>query len=235
MAFETLALRQRVLVNVNKLDTSTTFLGQKLSIPLFISPVGGYTGLAHPQGVLPVIRGAEAAGTTAVVASGVRPGFEAAAKAAQHPLITQLYITSDRKWLSDRLDRVRAAVYRALPRRYRGPQLLRAGRSRYLMTGLSSAAALLRHPAHQVEPRLGPESPGSGLREAPILLKGNRDGGRRGARSGSNRAAAVWIQPWRPAARPCEARWTLPEVVKAVGRQGRSWCWTAACCAAPTW
>jgi len=114
MAFETLALRQRVLVNVNNVDTSTTWLGQELSIPLFICPVGGYTGLAHPQGVLPVIRAAEAAGTTAVVASNARPGFAAAAKAARNPLITQLYITSDRKWLTDRLDRVKAAGYRAI-------------------------------------------------------------------------------------------------------------------------
>ena len=114
MAFETLALRQRVLVNVNNVDTGTTWLGQDLSIPLFICPVGGYTGLAHPQGVLPVVRAAEAAGTTAVVASNARPGFAAAAKAAKNPLITQLYITSDRKWLTDRLDRVRAAGYRAL-------------------------------------------------------------------------------------------------------------------------
>lgn len=114
MAFETLALRQRVLINVNKLDTSTTFLGQTLALPLFISPVGGYTGLANPQGVLPVIRAAESVGTLAVVASNVRPGFEAAAKAAKNPLISQLYITSDRRWLTDRLDRVKAAGYRAL-------------------------------------------------------------------------------------------------------------------------
>ena len=114
LAFETLALRQRVLVNVNQIDLSTTLLGQTLAFPLFISPVGGYTGLAHPQGVLPVIRAAESVGTVAVVASNVRPGFEAAAKASQHPFISQLYITSDRKWLTDRLDRVRKAGYRGL-------------------------------------------------------------------------------------------------------------------------
>ena len=114
LAFETLALRQRVLVNVNNIDTSTTFLGQTLAIPVFISPVGGYTGLAHPQGVVPVIRAAESVGTVAVVASNVRPGFEAAAKASQNPFINQLYITSDRKWLTDRLDRVRKAGYRGL-------------------------------------------------------------------------------------------------------------------------
>jgi isopentenyl diphosphate isomerase/L-lactate dehydrogenase-like FMN-dependent dehydrogenase len=114
LAFETLALRQRVLVNVNNIDTSTTFLNQTLGLPVFISPVGGYTGLAHPQGVLPVVRAAESVGTVAVVASNVRPGFEAAAKVSQNPFICQLYITSDRKWLMERLDRVRKAGYRGL-------------------------------------------------------------------------------------------------------------------------
>src|SRR5688572_2840307 len=114
MAFESLALRQRVLVNVESVDISTTLLGQKLELPVFISPVGGYTGQAHPQGIVAVVRGAEAAGTTAVCASNVRPGFAAAAKAAKHPLIYQLYITSDRKWVTERLDRVKAAGYRAL-------------------------------------------------------------------------------------------------------------------------
>jgi isopentenyl diphosphate isomerase/L-lactate dehydrogenase-like FMN-dependent dehydrogenase len=114
MAFETLALRQRVLVNVADVDISTTLLGQKLSMPVFVCPVGGYTGQAHAQGIVAVVRGAEAAGTTAICASNVRPGFVAAAKAAKHPLIYQLYITSDRKWVADRLDRVKAAGFRAL-------------------------------------------------------------------------------------------------------------------------
>ncbi len=114
LAFESRALRQRVLVNVNRIDIATTFLGQKLELPVFICPVGGYTGRAHPQGIVAVARAAEAAGTTAVVASNVRPGFEAAAKAVKQRLIHQLYITSDRKWVANRIDRIKALGYRAL-------------------------------------------------------------------------------------------------------------------------
>ncbi|HTE15244.1 MAG TPA: alpha-hydroxy-acid oxidizing protein, partial [Burkholderiales bacterium] len=80
MAYESLALRQRVLINVENVDIGTTFLGQKLEMPVFVCPVGGYTGQAHPQGIVAVVRGAEAAGTTAICASNVRPGFAAAAK-----------------------------------------------------------------------------------------------------------------------------------------------------------
>lgn len=114
LAYETRALRQRVLVNVSKIDIDTTFLGQKLELPVFICPVGGYTGQAHPQGIVTVARAAEAAGTTAVVASNVRPGFEAAAKAVKQNLVHQLYITSDRKWVANRLDRIKVLGYRAL-------------------------------------------------------------------------------------------------------------------------
>ena len=114
LAYESRALRQRVLVNVSKIDIDTTFLGQTLELPVFICPVGGYTGQAHPQGIVTVARAAEAAGTTAVVASNVRPGFEAAAKAVKQKLIHQLYITSDRKWVAERLDRIKALGYRAL-------------------------------------------------------------------------------------------------------------------------
>lgn len=114
LAYESLALRQRVLNNVEHIDIATTFLGQKLELPVFVCPVGGYTGMAHPQGIVTVVRGAEAAGTTAICASNVRPGFAAAAKAAKHPLIYQLYITSDRKWVGDRLDAIKALGFRAL-------------------------------------------------------------------------------------------------------------------------
>ena len=122
LAFESLALRQRVLVNVEHVDMSTTLLGQKLELPVFVSPVGGYTGQAHPQGIVAVVRGAEAAGTTAVCASNVRPGFQAAAKAAKHPLIYQLYITSDRKWVADSSTAESRWVPRAV--RHGGPQSL---------------------------------------------------------------------------------------------------------------
>jgi isopentenyl diphosphate isomerase/L-lactate dehydrogenase-like FMN-dependent dehydrogenase len=146
LAFEGLALRQRVLVNVNNIDTTTTFLGQTLAIPVFISPVGGYTGLAHPQGVVPVLRAAESVGTVAVVASNVRPGFEAAAKASQNPFINQLYITSDRKWLTDRLDRVRKAGYRGLA--VTVDRNFYARRERDLITGFERGGAS-DDPSHQ--------------------------------------------------------------------------------------
>jgi len=113
-ALDSLALRQRVLVDVRKIDITATLLGQKLSSPVFLAPVGGFVGFAHPQGVCNVTRAAVAHGTTAFVSTAALPGLEEAAAAVKEPLIFQLYVRADRKWVEDTLDRARAAGYRAL-------------------------------------------------------------------------------------------------------------------------
>jgi glycolate oxidase len=113
-ALDSLALRQRVLVDVTSIDTSTMFLGRKLSIPVFVAPVGGFVGMAHADGVVPAVKAAVAAGTTAFVSTAAKPSLEAAAAAVSEPLIFQLYVRADRKWVEDILDRAKAAGYRAL-------------------------------------------------------------------------------------------------------------------------
>jgi glycolate oxidase len=113
-ALDVLALRQRVLVDVSTIDTTTTLLGQKLSIPVFLAPVGAFLGLAHPEGAKTVARAAVARGTTAFISTAAKPGLEETAAAVGEPLIFQLYVRGDRTWVGDILDRARAAGYRAL-------------------------------------------------------------------------------------------------------------------------
>jgi len=113
-ALDSLALRQRVLVDVRQIDITTTLLGQKLSSPVFLAPVGGFVGFAHPEGACNVARAAVAHGTTAFISTAAKPGLEAAAEAVSEPLIFQLYVRADRKWVEDILDRAKAAGYRAL-------------------------------------------------------------------------------------------------------------------------
>ena len=113
-ALDALALRQRVLVDVSDIDTTTTLLGQKLAIPVFLAPVGAFVGLAHPEGANNVARAAVARGTTAFVSTAAKPGFEETAAAVSEPLIFQLYVRGDRAWVADVLDRARGAGYRAL-------------------------------------------------------------------------------------------------------------------------
>jgi glycolate oxidase len=113
-ALDSLALRQRVLVDVRKIDITTTLLGQKLTSPVFLAPVGGFVGFAHPLGAVNVARAAVAHGTTAFISTAAKPSLEAAAEAVDKPLIFQLYVRADRKWVEDILDRAKAAGYRAL-------------------------------------------------------------------------------------------------------------------------
>ncbi|MGW8183252.1 MAG: alpha-hydroxy acid oxidase [Burkholderiales bacterium] len=113
-ALDRLALRQRVLVDVREIDITTTLLGSTLASPVFLAPVGGFVGFAHPEGARNVARAAVAHGTTAFISTAAKPGLEAAAEAVKEPLIFQLYVRADRKWVEDILDRAKGAGYRAL-------------------------------------------------------------------------------------------------------------------------
>ena len=114
VALDSLTLRQRVLVDVADVDTTSTLLGQKIATPVFLAPVGGFLGMAHPEGAIPVARAAVARGTAAFISTAAKPSIEAAAQAVNEPLIFQLYVRSGREWIEETLDRARAAGYRAL-------------------------------------------------------------------------------------------------------------------------
>ncbi len=114
MALDCLALRQRVLVDVSKIDITTTLLGEKLKLPVFIAPVGNFLQIADPAGAVAVARGALAAGTTAFISTAAKPSIEEVAKSVDHPLLFQLYVRSDRAWMRGFLDRAKAAGYRAI-------------------------------------------------------------------------------------------------------------------------
>src|SRR4030066_2203693 len=74
-AFESWALRPRVLGNVSALDLSTTVLGTKVSLPVLIAPCGGHKR-AHPEGELATCRAAAACGTILAVSANSNISFE---------------------------------------------------------------------------------------------------------------------------------------------------------------
>lgn len=75
---DALALRQRVLVDVRKIDLGTTLLGQPLAFPVFPAPVGGFLSKVHAEGGPAVARAAVSRGTTAFIATAAKPSLEAA-------------------------------------------------------------------------------------------------------------------------------------------------------------
>lgn len=112
-AFESWALRPRVLTNVSALDLTTTVLGTKVSLPILIAPCGGHKK-AHPEGEFATYRAAAACGTIFVVSANASTGFEELAKAATGPLWLQLYVFRDRGMTKSWLSRAKEAGYEAI-------------------------------------------------------------------------------------------------------------------------
>ena len=110
---DSLAFRPRVLVDVSRIDASTTFLGHKLKIPVMLAPIGSLQALT-PEGGVAVARAAEAFGTVSFVSSVTQPSLEEIAAASQNPKIFQLYVQGDMKWVENLLARVKKAGYAAL-------------------------------------------------------------------------------------------------------------------------
>lgn len=114
MALDSLALRQRVLVDVRNIEMSASLLGRPMRMPVFIAPIGNYLQYADPLGAVAVARAAVARGVQCFVSTAARPGIEAVAKAVDQPLVFQLYVRGDRSWVGDILDRAKASGYGAL-------------------------------------------------------------------------------------------------------------------------
>jgi isopentenyl diphosphate isomerase/L-lactate dehydrogenase-like FMN-dependent dehydrogenase len=110
---DSLAFRPRVLVDVSKIDPSTTFLGHKLKIPVMLAPIGSLEAIT-PQGGVAVSKAAEEFGTINFVSSVTQPSLEEIAAAGGNPKIFQLYVQGDLKWIEILLDRVKKAGYAAL-------------------------------------------------------------------------------------------------------------------------
>ena len=113
LGLDCLAFRPRVLVDVSKIDTSTTFLGHKLKIPVMLAPIGSLQALT-PEGGATVARAAEEFGTVNFVSSVTQPALEETAAAGRNPKVFQLYVQGDLKWVEDILARVKKAGYQAL-------------------------------------------------------------------------------------------------------------------------
>ncbi len=102
-----LKLRQRVLVDVSKLQIGTSLFGQDLAMPVVLAPVG-LGGMYASRGEVQAARAAKAAGVPFCLSSvGVCPVAEVAT-AIEAPWF-QLYMSRDRGFMAELLARVRDA------------------------------------------------------------------------------------------------------------------------------
>ena len=111
--FERILLRQRVARNIESRTLATTMLGQPVSMPLALAPVG-LLGMQHPDGEIHAARAAHSAGVPFTLSTMSMCSLEDIAQATGAPFWFQLYTLRDEEFLENILDRARRAGVTAL-------------------------------------------------------------------------------------------------------------------------
>ncbi len=150
--FEAASLVPRVLRDVSRIDTSTSFLGSAARAPFGFAPVG-MARLAHPDGELAAVRAAARLGVPHVLSTMASSSLESVAEAAPDAdRWFQLYLWKDRAASETLVRRASALGYRALVLTVDVPvagQRLRDARNGMTLPPsfpLRSVAGLARHP-----------------------------------------------------------------------------------------
>jgi isopentenyl diphosphate isomerase/L-lactate dehydrogenase-like FMN-dependent dehydrogenase len=107
-------LRPRVLVDVSRIDPSTTMAGSRAALPIGIAPMAAH-GLAHPDAEPAVARAAAAAGIPLTASTMSTVSMEETAAAAPGGIRWfQLYTQADPTRTRDLVERAVASGYRAI-------------------------------------------------------------------------------------------------------------------------
>jgi len=112
-AFDRIALRQRVMGNVDNRSLATDIVGQPVSMPLAIAPTG-LTGLQHGAGEILGARAADKAGIPFCLSTMSICSIEQVRAATGKPFWFQVYVMRDRGFTRDLIQRARAAECSAL-------------------------------------------------------------------------------------------------------------------------
>ena len=110
---EAIALRQRVLTDVSKIDLTTTLFGQSQAMPIALAPIG-LAGLGARRGEVQAARAAEKAGIPFCLSTVSACPIEEVAAGVTKPFWFQLYMIRDRGFMRDLLAKARAAGCSAL-------------------------------------------------------------------------------------------------------------------------
>ncbi|KAG9153911.1 hypothetical protein Leryth_006028 [Lithospermum erythrorhizon] len=90
-AFSRILFRPRILIDVTKIDITTTVLGFNISMPIMIAPTA-MQKMAHPQGEYATARAASAAGTIMTLSSWSTSSVEEVASTGPGIRFFQLYL-----------------------------------------------------------------------------------------------------------------------------------------------
>ena len=112
-SFENCDLIPDVLSGVNKVDMSTTVMGQKIDMPLYCAPTA-LQRLFHPDGEMAVGKAAQKFGTMFGLSSLGTFSIEEIAKEINTPKLFQLYVHKDEGLNRSMLDKAKEANFETL-------------------------------------------------------------------------------------------------------------------------
>ena len=105
MSLDALALRPRVLRDVEHVDLSGRFLGSDWRLPVLLAPIGSLQDMTKDGGKAPA-RAAAKFGVAHMLSISCKPGLEEVAAAVpDHPKIFQIYVRGDADWLDEVVSR----------------------------------------------------------------------------------------------------------------------------------
>jgi isopentenyl diphosphate isomerase/L-lactate dehydrogenase-like FMN-dependent dehydrogenase len=111
--FEDVTFRPRQAVAIESCNLSARVLGQEISFPALLAPVG-YSRMMHPQGEVAAARAAGEFGTAFILSTISGHKLETVKAASTGPVWYQLYLVGGRNAAEAAIARIRAAKYSAL-------------------------------------------------------------------------------------------------------------------------
>jgi (S)-2-hydroxy-acid oxidase len=112
-AFERIRFRPRILIDVSKIDTSTTILGHNISMPIMVAPTA-MQRMAHPEGELATARAVASQDTIMTLSSWATSSVEEVASVGPGIRFFQLYVYKDRNVVKQLVRRAEAAGFSAI-------------------------------------------------------------------------------------------------------------------------
>lgn len=138
-AYEDCDLVPNVLAGVEQIDMSTTVMGKKIDLPLFLSPTA-LQRLFHHQGEYAVGAAAEKYGTWFGISSLATAGIEDIAARVSTPKMFQLYYHKDKGLTNSMIERCKDARFDAIALTV--DTIVGGNRERDLVTGFTSPPRL---------------------------------------------------------------------------------------------
>ncbi|KAH0719811.1 hypothetical protein KY284_004841 [Solanum tuberosum] len=112
-AFSRILFRPRILIDVSKIDLSTTVLGFNISMPIMVAPTA-MQKMAHPDGEYAIARAASAEGTIMTLSSWGTSSVEEVASTGPGTRFFQLYVYKDRNVTIQLVRRAERAGFKAI-------------------------------------------------------------------------------------------------------------------------